>query len=331
MTLIIGEGNLNKQDLYIGACIGDEILFQKGEDAARRNFLQSLDWNLLLLFHYIVMSKGVSEAARRLNKGQPSVSTALLRLEAHVGTSLCKRGPGGFKLTDAGGIVAKISAEIYGSVGKIPNALSRSLDELQSRVRLQLITNLVSDKVDVPLEKFHKDHSNVQLSISISTWDVIQRSVLQNEIEVGIGPASQHLPGLSYELLFIETYKPYCGKSHILNGQKISSPTELAGHGFILTGADEPLELTQFRKKWGIDHISGLSAHLEEARRMAELGVGICFLPTAFAEQAVCDGLLHDLADYSDGPRSSIFLITNPTAPSYPVRTSLIDYFRREI
>ena len=141
---------MNKQDLYIGAFTGDEILPAKRENATRRNFSQSLDWNLLLLFHYIAMSKGVSEAARRLNKGQPSVSMALLRLEAYVGTSLCKRGPGGFKLTDAGRIVAKISAEMYGSVGKIPTSLSRSLDELQSRVRLQLITNLVSDKVDIP-------------------------------------------------------------------------------------------------------------------------------------------------------------------------------------
>lgn len=305
---------------------------QELEPKKGRRFAQSLDWNLLRMFYNIAQSGGLSEAARQINKGQPSISMALRRLEEYTNVSLCKRGPGGFELTESGQLIADVSQEIFESISKIPNTLNQASEEIRGRVRLQMITNLVNDSLNRPLEEFHRHHPNVELFISIAAWDVIQRNVIRNEVEVGIGPASQRLPDLSYEFLFSETYKPYCGKSHVLYGQKISSPADLATYRHILTGADEPLELIKFRQKWGLGiQIAGLSEHLEEARRMTELGIGVCFLPTAFAASAVREGTLYELMDDLNAPVSNIFLITNPKALEHPVHKILIEHFRREI
>lgn len=302
------------------------------EPKTGRRFAQSLDWNLLRMFHDIEQSGGLSKAARRINKGQPAVSMALHRLEKHLNASLCKRGPSGFGLTETGKIVADVSQEIFEAISRIPNNLNQASLELRGRVRLQMITNLVSERLNRPLGNFHRDHPNVELFISIATWDVIQRNVMRNEVEAGIGPASQHLPNLCYEVLFSEVYMPYCGRSHPLYGHRISSPGELSAYSHILTGADEPLELTKFRQKWRLgNQITGLSEHLEEARRLTELGVGVCFLPTAFAEVAMRDGSLHALMDKEQAPVSQIFLITNPKSPGTPVRKALIEYFHKEI
>lgn len=305
---------------------------QEVEPKTGKRFAQSLDWNLLRMFHNIEQAGGVSEAARQLNKGQPALSMALRKFEEHLDTSLCKRGPGGFELTETGKIIADVSKEIFDAISRIPNTLNQAADELRGRVRIQMITNLVSERLNRPLEAFHRDHPNVEMFIAISTWDVIQRNVMRNEVEVGIAPASQHLPDLSYELLFSEVYMPYCGRSHPLYGQDISSPSELAIHSHILTGADEPLELTKFRQKWGLGkQIAGLSEHLEEARRLTELGVGVCFLPTAFAAPAVREGSLHELMDKKHAPVSEIYLITNPNSPANRVQSALTEYFRKEI
>ncbi len=304
---------------------------QELEPKTGRRFAQSLDWNLLRMFYNIHESGGLSQAARHTNKGQPAVSMALRRLEDHLGISLCKRGPGGFEMTEAGQIVADVSREIFEMLRKVPSAINQAEEEIRGRLRLQMITNLVSDSLNRPLKAFHQNYPNVELFISIATWDVIQRNVIRNEVEVGIGPANQHLSGLSYEHLFSEVYKPYCGRSHELYGKKILSPSELVKYGHILTGADEPLELTKFRHKWGLGSpIAGLSEHLEEAMRLTELGVGVCFLPTTFAARAVSEGTLHELMDNDDAPASSIYLITNPTAPDHPARKAMIEYFRRE-
>ena len=63
---------------------------------------RELDWNLLRTFVVLAESRSVSEAAQKLSLKQPSVSTALKRLEDRLGRKLINRSPGRYTLTDAG-------------------------------------------------------------------------------------------------------------------------------------------------------------------------------------------------------------------------------------
>ena len=161
---------------------------------------------------------------------------------------------------------------------------------------------------------------------------MVSRAVLRNEIEIGIAPAHHRDAALRYELLFREIHWPYCGRSHPLFGQTFAKPGDLAREMFILTGADEPDELTKFRLRYGLGHhVAGLSEHLEEARRLAVLGVGICFLPEAFAAREVAEGRLHPLLPEAGEPAMDIYIITNPDAPNHPARDRLLDEFRTRL
>lgn len=73
---------------------------------------RNLDWNLLKVFDEIVRSRGVSAAARQLERNQPAVSLALKRFEDRLGTTLCRRGPGGFELLVEGEPVAETCRDI---------------------------------------------------------------------------------------------------------------------------------------------------------------------------------------------------------------------------
>lgn len=55
--------------------------------------IRELDWNLLRTFMYIVQEGSITRAAQRLMLRQPSVSQALQRLEARLGTQLIDRSP----------------------------------------------------------------------------------------------------------------------------------------------------------------------------------------------------------------------------------------------
>jgi LysR family transcriptional regulator, transcriptional activator for bauABCD operon len=283
-----------------------------------QRFARNLDWNLLRTFHEIVSAGGVSEAARQLNRGQPSISMALRRLEQHMGTTLCRRGPGGFSLTMDGELLSKKCETMFGVASGIPNTIANASVEIHGRLRVQMISNLVGHHIDVAIDQFHRSYPNVEIFLSIATWDVIQRSVMRNEVEIGIAPVTTRTAGLQFDMLFQETYRPYCGSSHPLFGQTVERPEELAEYAFLLTGADEPESQTRFRQRYGLGkHLAGLSEHLEEARRLAVLGVGLCFLPVAFAENDVIEGKLHPvLADGKD-PVSDIFVISNPGAPPH--------------
>lgn len=297
--------------------------------AVGRRFARNLDWNLLRVFHEIVLADGISGAANRLNRKQPALSMALKRLEDHVGARLCYRGPGGFVLTPEGENLAKIAAEIYGAISGVPNSIADVATDVRGRVRIQVISNLVDPRIDSTISDFHYAHDKVEIFVSVTTWDVIQRSVLRNEVEIGIAPATHQLPDLDYEVLFREVYKPYVGPAHSLFGKRVENPAELRAYPFVLTGADEPDQQTRFRQKYGLGrHVGGLSEHLEEARRLTVLGVGICFLPEAFAQRDVNDGLLHPVLDFDDYPSSNVYMITNPKAPPHRARDRLLEFAR---
>ncbi|MCP4328257.1 MAG: LysR family transcriptional regulator [Alphaproteobacteria bacterium] len=292
-------------------------------------FTRNLDWNLLKTFHEIVEAGGLSNAAQRIGRKQPALSMALRRLEAHVGVSLCRRGPGGFVLSHAGEQVAEVCAEMFGKVSNVPRRVADMAEEVRGRVRMQLISNLVDRRIDDAIDRFHRAHPLVEIYVSVATWDVVSRAVLRAEAEIGIAPVHHRDPALTYESLFREVHRPYCGRAHPLFGRTVANPRDLGAEMFILTGADEPEQLTKYRRRHGLGHrVAGLSEHLEEARRLAVLGVGICFLPDAFVAREVADGLLHPLLPDADEPAMDILIITNPGAPTHAARDRLLDEFR---
>ena len=183
-------------------------------------------------------------------------------------------------------------------------------------------------RLDWALEAFHKSYEKVEVFVSVSTWDVIKRNVLRNEVEIGISTAGEKDPDLAYELLFREVYRPFCGRSHPLYGKALAQVADLAPHPLILTGADEPDELTRYRRRHGLGtKVAGLSEHLEEARRLTMLGIGVCFLPEAFVVRDVREGSLHPVLAPSDDPASDIYLIFNPSAPPHRARDLLLAQF----
>ncbi len=276
------------------------------------------DWNLLKIFHGIVQADGISPAMARLGRKQPAISLALKRLEESVGAILCRRGPAGFDLSDEGQRVAEVCEEMARLVAQIPNRVADASEELRGRVRLQLISSIVNEALDETIRRFHERHADVELFVSVATWDAIGRSLLRNETDIGIAPARFHHAELRYDLLFREVHRPYCGPTSPLFGKTVENAVDLADYPFILTGADEPDQLTKYRLQYGLGRkVAAVSEHLDETKRLVILGVGICFLPVGFAVDDVEKGRLWPVMGPSSEPAMEIYVITNPNAPRH--------------
>lgn len=288
-------------------------------------FARRIDWNLLKIFHYIATHKGLTRAAVALSRKQPAISLALRRLEEQLGTTLCHRGPGGFALTDEGTAVANLCKNFWGEVEGLPKGIANLSVDVHGRVNVQVISNLIDARLDAAIGEFHSRHSLVEIYINVVTWELVGRSLLRNETDVGIAPAHQKNPRLQYDPLFLEYHRPYCGRQHPLWGQTMDDPSKLANQEFVLTGTDEPDELTQFRMRYGLgQRVAGMSEHIEEASRMTKLGVGVCFLPEKFADREVKRGRLHPLLPATVECTNAIYVITNPAAPRQIARDALV-------
>ncbi len=289
------------------------------------NFSRNVDWNLLKTFHEIVEAGGVSRAGRALRRKQPAISLALKRLEAELGVTLCRRGPRGFELTDEGMLVAETCRSLSSLVRNVPKRLGNLGDEVRGRISIQVISSLVCDRFDAAISRFHDRHPKVEILIDITTWDSVAAALLRDEIDIGVAPAQTLRSDLSYDFLFDEVHGAYCGRAHPLYGKSFADPGALSSQAFVLTGADEPDVLTAYRTRHGLGHeVAGLSEHLDEAKRLTILGVGICLLPEAFAAPDVEAGRLWPLLRQADRPSTPVFVITNPRAPGKLARQLLL-------
>jgi DNA-binding transcriptional LysR family regulator len=289
------------------------------------NFSRNVDWNLLKTFHEIVEARGVSRAGRALRRKQPALSLALKRLEDALDVKLCRRGPRGFELTDEGMLVAETCNSLNALVRSVPKRLSNITADLRGKISIQIISSLVCERLDAAISRFHDQHPKVEILIDVTTWDSVAAALLRDEIDVGVASAQTLRSDLQYDFLFDEMHGAYCGRSHPLYGKTFDDPAALSGQAFVLTGADEPDMLTAYRTQHGLGvQVAGLSEHLDEAKRLTMLGIGVCFLPEAFAAPEVAAGRLWPLLKEDERLAMPIFVITNPRAPQKLARQLLL-------
>jgi DNA-binding transcriptional LysR family regulator len=249
-----------------------------------RRFLRNVDWNLLHLFYDIVHSGGISAAARRLNRQQPTVSAALKRLEDQLGAELFKRTGHGVELTAAGRALLPLCESMVKAVCAAPHEIARTANLVEGKIHIRTISSVVSAEFDEALVVFHRAHPGVEIHLDVAPWRDVVRSVDKGHVQVGIACDSAPSAGLNYVPLMKEVQQLFCSRDHPLYGTSVADPSTLTDEAFIVTGQDEPEELERFRRRFGLGlRVGGFAENLHEVRRLIELGVGIGFMPTCVA------------------------------------------------
>ena len=67
-----------------------------------------------------------------------------------------------------------------------------------------------------------------------------------------------------------------------------------------------------------------MSDHLEEAKRLAILGIGLCFLPEGYARPDVDAGKLWSPLVGPDVPTTNMYVVTDPSVPGHAARELFI-------
>lgn len=294
--------------------------------------LHQLDWNLLKVFSVLVETGGLTRAAAKLGRKQPAISLALKRLEERLGTRLCRRGPGGFALTEEGRRLAATCVRMSDMIRHLPEDIADATQTVSGPIRIRLISNLVHHRLDDAIAAFHQKYPLAELQVDVATWSDVVNALLRQEIDIGVAPSQRKRAELTYFPLFTELHRPYCGRRHALFGKRVAKAPDLAGEAFILTGSDEPDQLSDFRLKHGLGrNIAAITEHLEEARRLTVVGVGLCFLPEGYAAPDVAAGRLWPLLGARGLPSMDIYVITNPNGPPKHSRRLLIEEFKATI
>ncbi|SDR40132.1 LysR family transcriptional regulator [Pseudovibrio sp. Tun.PSC04-5.I4] len=270
-------------------------------------FCRNLDWNLLYTFLVIVEEKGVTRAAKRLLVTQPATTNALKRLENQFDCTLIDRTASEFTLTKAGHLLFEECLEICSGVARIAEVLKDVREEVTGHVSIATATHAESPVIDAALIRFHKAFPKATLSINVATSGDVVTLVKRKAASCGIGLTTAKQSGLNYDLIYRERFALYCGRSSPLYGKADVDRDELAKQPYVTFPTDEPGgEMSEFalaRSKLGFNKAPvGRSYHLEELRRMIEIGIGVGPFPIHVAQPFVEMGRLWRIPCIEDLP-----------------------------
>src|SRR5438034_1710130 len=101
---------------------------------AKLRQVSDLDIKLLRSFSEIVDRGGFAAAQSSLNISQSVMSEHVKTLEIRLGFTLCKRGPGGFKLLPEGEAVYKAAKELFGAIDGFKAEISEISEEISGEL-----------------------------------------------------------------------------------------------------------------------------------------------------------------------------------------------------
>lgn len=298
--------------------------------------MREMDWNLLRSFVTMAQSRSVTDAAHRLRLTQPSVSTALKRLEDRVGKRLINRSPGRFELTEAGEVLYREALDIQGSILRLSTLMRNMTDEVTGHVRVALASHVVCPLFDRVLAEFHAENPRATLSIEVHSSAQAIETVSARAASLAVCLVHQRNPKLDYLRLYREFFGLFCGPPHPLFGRHDLTRADLAGQSAVsfetdrLQDALKPVTLMRAQSELG-DRIIATSSHLEEVRRMIVAGIGIGPLPLHVAKRDVDDGLLWQLPPCDQTAPVDVHVVWNPRAVLNRAEQSLLDRLARRI
>ena len=191
--------------------------------------LSDADIRLLRIFCAVTRCGGFAAAESELQMGLPSISRYIKSLEIRLGVRLCQRGRGGFALTDQGRKVYASSLRLMADIERFEGDVRSLHDALTGTFNLGVIDTLITEKsLRIPqlLRSYKTRYPQVEFNLVTATSDLIEQSVLDGEIHVGIAHARRHLSRLSYRFLFQERCNLYAAPEHPLASRPVSTIRE---------------------------------------------------------------------------------------------------------
>jgi len=297
---------------------------------------RELDWNLLRTFIVLAQAGSVTKAADRLRLKQPTVSSALKRLEDRLGRKLIHRKPGRFELTEAGSLLFKEAVEIQGSILRLGTLMRDVTDEVRGHVEIAMASHVVSPLFDETLQAFHACHPAATLSINVSASKDALEAVTSRRASLAVCLVRNRNPKLEYLRLFREFFGLFCGPPHALFGKNDLTKADLAGQSavsFVTDRLEDALRpVTLMRAEADLeDRVVGTSANLEEVRRMIIAGLGVGPLPVHVVKRDVREGLLWQLPPYDTLPQIDVHVVWNPRAKLNRAEKALLDMLLSKI
>lgn len=289
-----------------------------------------IDLKLLKVFKHIVEQKGLTLAANELNTSVSSVSNQLADLEHRFGLTLCRRGRGGFELTDEGQLVYDAYLDLLRNLNGFSSQISDITQSLVGEVKLGLVSTLVNSPslaLDRAIKAFKQRSRFTTLSITIHAARVIEEQILEESIDLAISVHQRNIPELSQEIIGNETIAFYCGSGHPLFDKEPADISEELVSQYERCFRDYMRYSDGSRRKKSQIHTSQ-SNEIEGVAMLILSGEYLGHLPTQYAAKWEAQGRMRQILSNRFNYDNKLVLVTKTSRAQSKVVRAMIDDIR---
>ena len=197
------------------------------------------DIKRLQLFRQVVECGGLTPAETILDINLPTISAHLSALERSLGMRLCDRGRQGFRLTPEGERVLDASKRLFESMDSFRSEIGAISERISGVLRVGVVDNTVSDPgcpVIPALRALRDQGRDLELHIDVRNPSELERAVLDERLDLAIGPFRSSNPGIDQEALHQERISLFIGAGHPLFGKDRVALEDLAGADYVMRG-----------------------------------------------------------------------------------------------
>ncbi|WP_370298394.1 LysR family transcriptional regulator, partial [Pontibacterium sp.] len=252
----------------------------------------------LKVFNTVVECEGFSAAETELNISRPTISNHIANLESRLDMKLCRRGRGGFALTEEGEVIYEQTKQLLGQLEQFRNTINNLSASPSGQLKIAVSDTLSQDqRCQMPdiFRVFHQKAPNVEMHVDVEHMKSMEKLVMTGQLDVAIIPYHRRLEGLNYVHLFTDINYLYCGEGHPLFNMKEDEVSEdlVNAQKLIHAGLKPHEEIYQQISQM---NLAGTSYFYESRIAMILSGCYIGFLPEEIAKPYVENGELKAIA-----------------------------------
>ncbi len=246
--------------------------------------LRNIDLKRLKLFKQVADCGGLTAAETALNINLPAISAHLAALEASLGLRLCERGRKGFRLTSEGQVVLAACNRLLVSLEEFRSEVSAVNDRISGHLRIGIVDNTTTDKncnVVHALEKLKSQSRDLEINIDIDKPFELERAVLDEKLDIAIGPFHITNPGIDQFSLYKERVSLYAGSTHaVFHSGKPVQLSDLVGRDYVTRGYLRESQVVQQHVSM---HSCAIAQSLEGIAILLLTGNYLGYLPDHYA------------------------------------------------
>ena len=176
-----------------------------------------------------------TRAAKSLHVSQPALSQQVKHLERTLGAVLFDRSGRSVRLTTAGEVYAYHARLALRDLSAGERAVHDVRDLSRGQLRVGATPTFTAYLIGPLVHRFHTEYPGIQLTVVEPNQDRIENDLLSDCLDLGIGFAGEHAPGIVHRTLFTETMSLVVSSSHRFAATTGSLP--------VAELADEPLAM----------------------------------------------------------------------------------------